>query len=436
MAVIPRLYALAARAAASVLPIATPFSTKLARGVAARRGAVARLDAWARTGRDHDRPLVWLHAPSVGEALMAQAIAEALRSQRPDVQLALTIFSPSAERLLDRMPVDVAGYLPWDTPADAAATVGALRPAVVGFVRTEVWPLMLAAAQHAGARAALVNAVLAPSSSRLRWPARALLSGVYGGLDAVGAVSEAHAERIRSLGVATNRVQVTGDARFDQVLQRIDGIDRTDPLLQRIRATAAPLLVAGSTWPADEHVLLDALGGLLRDGRLRLAVAPHEPEPAHLEDLDARLDAAKVAHARLAELEAGRAPADVSVVVVDRVGVLADLYAAADAAYVGGGFGNAGLHSIIEPAALGVPVLFGPRHGNAIEADELERAGGGAVVDGADGMLRRVQDWLDDDDVRIAAGAAARAFTRERAGGAAANARLLEDLVDATRRRG
>lgn len=424
------VYGLFARAAASALRLASPLNAKLAHGVAARRDALAHLEAWARTARDPARPLIWLHAPSVGEALMAQAIAEALRAARPDAQLALTIFSPSAERMLTRLPVDVAGYLPWDTPKDAVGTVRALRPAVVGFVRTEVWPLMMAAAQRAGASAALVNAVLAPSSSRLRWPARALLDDVYARLDAVGAVSADDAARFRMLSVPAERVHVTGDARFDQVLRRVAGIDRSSPMLQSVRTAHARLLVAGSTWPADDDLLIEALSSLLHERRLRLVFAPHEPAPHALERLEHALDDARITHARLVDVETAIAPSDVMAIVVERVGVLADLYAAADIAYVGGGFGSAGLHSVVEPAALGVPVLFGPRHGNAIEAAELAAAGGGADVSRAAELQDRVAPWLRDEAARTTAGRAARDYTRSRAGGADANARLLAALCD------
>ncbi len=427
------VYGLFARTVASALRLASPFNAKLAHGVAARHDALARLEAWARTSRDAARPLVWLHAPSVGEALMAQAIAEALRAARPDTQLALTIFSPSAERMLARMPVDVAGYLPWDTPKGAVATVRALRPTVVAFVRTEVWPLMMAAAQRSGARAALVNAVLAPSSSRLRWPARALLDDVYARLDAVGAVSADHAARFHRLSVSAERVHVTGDARFDQVLRRVERIDRSGPMLQRVRAAHAPVLVAGSTWPPDEDLLLDALTSLLHERRLRLVLAPHEPSAPALLRLERALDDARITRARLGDVERGAAPADVMAIVVDRVGVLADLYAAADIAWVGGGFGSAGLHSVVEPAALGVPVLFGPRHGNALEADELAAAGGGASVNRAAELKERVARWLGDEAGRAAAGRAALDYTRSRAGGAEANARLLAALCDDAR---
>lgn len=424
-----RLYAAAARAAASLLGVAAPLDAKLARGVAARRGALAHLQGWAQAHRDQQRPLIWLHAPSVGEALMAEAMAGSLRAAFPDLQLALTIFSPSAERVLGRAPVDVAGYLPWDTAHDAAATVRALRPAAVGFVRTEVWPLMLDAALATGARAALVNAVLAPSSSRLRWPARALLRPLYARLDAVGVVAEAHAARFRELGVDPQRIRVTGDARFDQVLRRTAAIDRTAPLLAGLTAGALPLLVAGSTWAADEQVLAEGLAPMLHAHRLRLIIAPHEPTPSHLDALDEALARAGIRAVRLATIERAGFRTESPAVIVDRVGVLADLYAIAACAYVGGGFGAAGLHSVAEPAALGVPTLFGPRSGNALEAHELAAAGGGIVIEAAQSLRAAVAAWLDDPVRRAAAGNAARTFARARAGGADGNARLLAQLA-------
>ncbi|NLG60966.1 MAG: hypothetical protein GX539_01890 [Candidatus Cloacimonetes bacterium] len=435
MSALNRAYGLVARAAASTLRLAGPLNAKLAQGVAARRNALARLEDWAREARDPDRPLIWLHAPSVGEALMAQAIAGALRTSSPEAQLALTIFSPSAERLLARAPVDVAGYLPWDTPKDAVATVRALRPSAVGFVRTEVWPLMMAAAQRAGARAALVNAVLAPTSSRLRWPARALLDDFYVRLDAVGAVSAAHAARFQMLNVPAERVRVTGDARFDQVLQRVAEIDRDAPMLARLRAPGVPVLIAGSTWPPDDDLLIEALTPLLREGRLRLVIAPHEPSDAALDILERKLDQAELTRARLVEVERGGHKDEPAVVVVERVGVLADLYASGSIAYVGGGFGTAGLHSVVEPAALSVPVLFGPKHGNAIEATELAEAGGAVTVTTSGGLRAAVVRWLDDGASRTSAGRAALEFTRSRAGGAEANARLLTELAAAAAHR-
>lgn len=425
-----RLYALALRGARPLLAAAVPRGSKLARGIHGRAGALERLETWAARERDPARPLVWVHAPSVGEALMAQAIVAALRERAPRLQVAFTHFSPSAERMAARVGADVHDYLPWDVPADIERALRALSPAALAWVRTEAWPVLSAGAAARGARQALVNAVLPAGSSRLRAPSRLMLAPTYRRLDAVGAVSADDARRFSRLGVPLERVRVTGDARFDQVWSRVQALDRDAPLIRRLRDPAALTLVAGSTWGPDEERLVPAFAAARRGARWRLIVAPHEPDEAHLAPLEARLDAAGLDHARLARVEAtsGEPPA---IVIVDRVGVLADLYGVADVAYVGGGFHRAGLHSVVEPAALGVPVLFGPRHRNAREAEELERAGGGLAVRDAEALEEALHLYVGDPALRRARGEAAAGYVRSQLGGAAANAELLLELLSA-----
>ena len=127
---------LAERAAA----IAARFDRKVARGLDARRGLVERLTAWAQANRDPHRPLIWVHAPSVGEGLQAKPVLESLRAAHPDWQLAYTFFSPSAERLARTLPVDVVDYLPLDRPRQVRAALEALRPAALVFSKLDVWP--------------------------------------------------------------------------------------------------------------------------------------------------------------------------------------------------------------------------------------------------------------------------------------------------------
>ena len=401
---------------------------KVRRGVEGRRDAVAVLHEWAAAERSSDRPLIWLHAPSVGEALMAQAIVSALRAARPDAQVAFTHFSPSAERVARRVGADVAGYLPWDVAGDVRRALDALRPAAVAFVRTEIWPVLTREAHARDIPLALVNAVLAADSSRVRSPARWLLRPAYRRLTAVGAVAAEDGARFAALGVAPDRVRVTGDARFDQVNARVQGLDRGSPLLERLRDGAALTVVAGSTWHADIERLLPAVNLARAAADVRLIVAPHEPDEPHLEAAETSLRAHGIAAARLAAVEDGDGPLPPAV-LVDRVGVLADLYALADIAYVGGGFGRDGLHSVVEPAALGVPVLFGPRHGNAREAAELAAAGGGLDVrDEAElsaGLVRLVRD----EAARREAGRRASAYVASRLGGGERNADLILSLI-------
>ena len=423
------IYSLAVHTARPLLSAAAPFSTKLRAGIHGRRAATERIVDWANASRDAVRPLVWLHAPSVGESLMAQAIVTELRTLRPDLQIVFTFFSPSAERAARHVGADLAEYLPWDTRVAMENVLHALKPNVMAFVRTEIWPNLVKTAATRAIRTCMVNAVLSPGSSRLRFTARWLLKPAYQRIDSVGAIAQRDADRFRQLGVKPDRIRVTGDARFDQVHARVQSLDHNQPLLERLRDRARTTVVAGSTWPADEEELIPAFASARKGCPLRLIIAPHEPSTAHLRQLEQRLDEAKVPHARLIEIESGPSPLP-DVVVVDRVGVLADLYAVAAVAYVGGGFHSAGLHSIIEPAALGVPVIFGPRHGNAREADELAGTGGGFVASDGATFASALLDLAARPQHRKMASDAARHYVVSKLGGAKRNAQLITELLD------
>ena len=348
--------------------------------------------AWAATARDVTRPLLWIHAPSVGEGLQARPVIDLARAQRRDLQLAYSWFSPSAEAFARTLPVDVADVLPFDTATDACAMLDALRPAALVFSKLDVWPVLAAEAHARGVPLGLISGTLAEGSSR-RGVARSFLREAYASLDAVGAIDERDAARLVALGVHAERISVTGDARYDQVWSRAESVDRAGPVLAPLGA-ARPTLVAGSTWPADELPLLTAWTDVVARApvgeRPRLIIAPHEPTPAHLHPIERWAADAKLTLVRLG-LPGAR---DADVVLVDRVGVLGELYALADAAYVGGGFHSAGLHSVLEPAAFGVPVCFGPRHEMSRDARLLLAAGGGACVGNATELARVTSEWL------------------------------------------
>ena len=434
MPVSEAIYELGMRTGRALLP-RTPFlPEKLRRGIDGRRGLLGRIDAWAH-GERGDAPLVWFHAPSVGEGLQTVPVIEALRSLRPDLTLFYTFFSPSAQGLARQLPVDYADYMPFDAAADVSAVIDVVRPQAIVFGKTDVWPNCARLAAERGVRLALVSATLSPSSSRRGWWARSFLSGAYRRLDAVGAISEDDAVRLSELGVPAKRIQVTGDARFDQVKARADGIDRSAPPLAVLAVHDGATLVAGSTWPEGEGHLVQALARLGQGhARLRSIIAPHEPTPVRLADLEARLAAEGLSSVRLSELEPTAGHPAV-VVIVDRVGVLAEIYALADIAYVGGGFGprgsgaGGGLHSVLEPAALGVPVLYGPRHANAREAAQLIERGGAREVAGAGDLEQALRDWLANREARQAAGAAAAAFIEENLGAGRRNAELVLGLL-------
>ncbi len=396
--------------------------SKFRRGVSGRRGLVDRYERWGATARDAARPLVWFHAPSVGEGLQALPVIELLRVRRPDIQIAYTFYSPSAEQFAQSVRADFTDYLPFDTFDHAAAVVSALRPSALVYSKLDIWPALTERAAAARVPVGVISATLPESSGRRGFFARALLGDAYHSIDRVGAIDEADAERLREQGVRGDRVAVTGDTRFDQVWARAQ---RTSPLIQRLRSSR-PTLVAGSTWPSDEEHLLP-VWTTIRDKipDARLVVAPHETSDAHLRSIESWARSRALTLARIDAPDVRSA----DVILVDRFGMLGDLYALADVAYVGGGFHSEGLHSILEPAAFGAPVVFGPRHEKSREAAKLVQAGGGAVVTGVADLTIRLGYWLGSVPARDAAGASARAMVQDGLGAAERSYELVMALL-------
>jgi 3-deoxy-D-manno-octulosonic-acid transferase len=253
--------------------------------------------------------------------------------------------------------------------------------------------------------------------------ARALLEDAYRSMQRVGAIDQKDGERLHEQGVRRERISVTGDTRYDQVWSRAQR--PLTPFVQSLRS-ARPTLVAGSTWPSDEEHLLPAWSRI-RDKipDARLVIAPHEISRQHLKLIE---DWARTHALRLARIDADDAP-EADVILVDRYGILGDLYALADVAYVGGGFQSAGLHSVLEPAAFGVPVLFGPRHEKSRDAVRLIEAGGGAAVTREADLSLRLSDWLGSLPARDVAGAAARALVQSELGAAERSFALVSALL-------
>lgn len=417
-------YALAGAGANAVAAVTPPGKSKFRRGLSARRGIVERYRQWASHSRDFSRPLVWFHAPSVGEGLQAQPVIELLRSRKPEVQIAYTFYSPSAERFASSLGADFADYLPFDTFATAGAIISALGPRAVVFSKLDIWPALTERAVEAGVPVGVISATLAESSPRRGFMARALLGDAYRSLASIGAIDAKDASHFQEIGVGSDKIQITGDTRYDQVLKRAQ---RPRSSLVQALSSSRPTLVAGSTWPSDEtHLLPIWMRTREKIPDARLVIAPHELKREHLDSITRWAAGNSL---RLAVVD-DRSAADADVVLVDRFGILGDLYALADVAYVGGAFHSAGLHSVLEPAAFGAPVLFGPQHEKSRDAANLITAGGGASVSSDAELSLRLSEWLGSAPARDAAGFAARTMVQEGTGAAERSFALVTALLD------
>ena len=443
MALPQGLYRIVLRALRALSPAMMKGGSKLARGLRGRRDAHERLAAAATALAD--RPVVWVHASSVGESLQARAVIDVLRGRMPGLQVVFTFFSPSAEAVRETFPADVSSYLPWDLPEVMGPVLDALQPSVIMFTQREVWPTLAEEAAARGVPTVLIAGTMPQGAGRLSGPGRILLGPAFRSLRAIAAVSKEDGDRFGLLDVRCDRVIVTGDPGIDGARERVARTNRGAPHMCVFRADSQaagrPILVAGSTWPSDEAVLFPALARvrpMVLD--LRVILAPHEPEGYDFAGLGRKLAADGWTPALLGEIEgseaAGGAEGGADVILVDRTGVLADLYTLASVAYVGGGFHRGGLHSVVEPAAVGVPVLIGPRYQGSVHATRLLGTGAARSVADADSLAHVLQEWLEAPKKNEERGQLAMDYIENHRGAAEYTADLITQFVpQQTRRR-
>jgi 3-deoxy-D-manno-octulosonic-acid transferase len=413
------LYRRLAPLLAALLPLAAPFSAKLRRTLSWRRDCPPDPAALSLLSRRPTR--YWIHAASAGELEQARPLLAGLHAREPEAGILLTLSSSSARRAGgEAVEAEIVLPLPADTPLAMAKLLDALRPTALIAVKWDLWPSLVSEAARRRVPVLLLGGVLSPDSGRARWPGRLLAAPTHRLLAGIGAASERDARVFGTLGIDPARLRVTGDTRFDRVLARLDE-QREQPLTTR--RDEGFCLVVGSSWPREEKIALDAFAELRAEHPgLRLLLVPHEPGERCLERLEGEAAARGLPLWRLskrAEL------ADGGVCVADRVGILPELYAPGSLAMVGGGFGR-GVHSVLEPAAQGLPVITGPRIGRADEARRLAEAGGAFVVKNGDELLTLWRRCLEEPTFLSEAATAARRFVAAESGATARSLAWLD----------
>lgn len=398
---------------------------KTAESRAGRLAATARWMQWGRDSRS-DHQLVWFHAASVGETQVIAPLITRFGDRSPAVQTVLTYSSPSMATWPHDTGAHREDFAPAELPRAMAGVFDTLRPSLIVVSRGDLWPEMLHAAGMRGVPVAVVGGTIRANSYRLSRPARAIAKGLYRNLGFVGAVSHDDAARWLRVGVPPHAVTVTGDPRNDYVLERTPNASTLRPFAAW--AAGGDVMVAGSTHPTDEDVLVHAFASVRsRLPGARLMIVPHEPSRGATERIH-RLARSLGLHA--ARWSGSTEDVDSSILVVSDVGLLADLYALGTLAYVGGGFGPTGTHSWLEPAACGVPVLTGPEATRNAAMRSFIQCGGVTAIEGPAPSESLATEWtalLTDADRRLAAGQAARdQITR---GAAAESMQALDVLL-------
>lgn len=395
------LYTLGINAYCGALKLASLRNPKARRLMEGQREVFKRLEA---AFADAGGKWVWIHAASLGEFEQGRPLIERIRRERPGLKILLTFFSPSGyEVRRDYKGADCVSYLPLDRPSNVTRFLDIVRPSMAIFVKYEFWGNYLTELKRRGIPTYIISSIFRPGQIFFR---------PYGGefRQMLRCFSHIYvqddASRRRLAGIGIENVTAAGDTRFDRVSDiRRSLVDM--PVLDKFVAGAKNVLIAGSTWPADEELLFPAIGRL---DDMKAIVAPHEFDDARLAEMRSQLGAFGPV-AFLSELEAD-SKLDASkyrFVIVDSFGRLSSIYRKGTIAYIGGGFGT-GIHNINEAAAYAVPVIFGPRHHKFKEAADLIACGGGFSVDSAESLGSVLARFDSDAAARTAAGNAAGAY--------------------------
>ena len=367
-----------------------------------------------------DQPIVWIHAASYGEFEQGLPIIESIRAKYPSYKIWLTFFSPSGYLHRKNDPsVDVVTYLPLDGPNAAEQFIETIQPSLIVFIKYEFWYYYLKVAKEKSIPTILVAAIFRADQIFFKW---------YGGFYKkilqhfnYVLVQDASSQKLIEGIYPSNQIFVTGDTRFDRVLstaQNKQGFDWMKNLSNN------PTIIAGSTWNSDHSLLSNMLDTV----KCNWIIVPHHVD-------EKAIDAALTIHPKAITLSKWEntiakeaSPQNTpSIIIVDRIGILRNLYQYATISYTGGGFTKDGIHNVLEPAAFGVPVIWGPNDEKYREAIGLRNAGGGKQIQNANELKDAIETLLSNETLLKEMGSKAAIYVKDNAGATNATLSIIQE---------
>jgi len=413
--------------------VAALFSPKIRAGIKGRSNLMSDL-ARQFHAISPQRLRIWIHAASMGEYEQARPLIREIKQRLPECMIILSFFSPSAYEHVQKSAslTEVITYLPFDSYRLAQRFLRIVQPDVGIFIRHDLWPNHLWLANNLGVFLMLASASVHEKSLRHKPVLRSLNRAIIESFDVVCAISKNAVHGLTKFVRRRERLLITGDTRYDQVLFR-SREKKLDGVLPQAWREGKKTFVAGSIWPEDAAVILPAFAAARKQiSDLRMMIVPHEPTPGHVQEIETICKTFELAEVALSQWSDGdRSP----VLIVDRIGILANLYGAGQIAYVGGSFGP-GIHNVLEAAVHGLPALFGPRMRNSAEAIELVDLGIGQIVVDEAACRETLTKFFTDENHRRRIAEQSHAFVLERCGASTKLVDLLLEAIDKRQRQG
>ena len=345
---------------------------------------------------------IWFHAASLGEYEQGLPVMLKMKENYPTHKIVLSFFSPSGYEVRKNNAVaDVTVYLPLDTKSNANRFLDLVHPEIIFFIKYEFWPNYLNSIHQRKIPTYLISGIFREDQPFFKW---------YGGFyrKALFAFTHFFVQNDKSktllASLGFSNVTVSGDTRFDRVVQILDQ-DNTLKFIEEFKDDKMTIVV-GSSWPADEKLLVNYINRSRDD--LRFIIAPHNIKHDQIVELQNSIERDVV----LFSEKDGVDLSSKQVFIIDTIGLLTKIYSYADFAYVGGGFGNPGVHNILEPATFGIPIVLGPNFSHFAEAVALVNLGGATSVSNQSQLDDAFDNLLSNDDERGEQGSICETFVQ------------------------
>ena len=347
---------------------------------------------------------IWFHAASLGEYEQGLPVIEKVKEKFPNHKIVITFFSPSGYEVRKNNSVaDVTVYLPLDTKFNAKKFLKLIHPEMAFFIKYEYWPNYLNQLKKQKIKTYLISGVFRKKQSFFKW---------YGGFyikalkcfDYFFVQNESSKNLLLSIGI--NNVKISGDTRFDRVvsiLEKDNSLDFISDFKKNVTTShketkkTTTTIVIGSSWPKDENLFISYIN---ESKNLKFIIAPHNINRKHIQEFNTKISKKIV----LFSEKEHKNLADFDVFIIDTIGILTKIYSYADIAYVGGGFGNPGVHNILEPATFGIPIVVGPNYSHFAEATALVNLGGCISISNEKELNETLNNLIQNEDERMEKG--------------------------------
>jgi 3-deoxy-D-manno-octulosonic-acid transferase len=304
---------------------------------------------------------IWFHAASLGEYEQGLPVIEKVKQKYPNHKIIITFFSPSGYEVRKNNTVaDVTVYLPLDTISNAKQFLKVVHPEMVFFIKYEFWPNYLNELKSQNIKTYLISGIFREKQAFFKW---------YGGFyrnalktfDYFFVQNDSSKTLLQSIGI--KNVMVSGDTRFDRVVTILEK-DNTLDFIAAFKNNQTTIVI-GSSWPKDEELLVNYINKSTEN--VKFIIAPHNIKVEQITNIKSQITKSSVLFSQKSNIDLS----SFQVFIIDTIGILTKIYSYADIAYVGGGFGNPGVHNLLEPATFGIPIVIGPNYSHFAEAVAL-----------------------------------------------------------------